>query len=195
MFRPNVLNRNTLHHKVAKPFVITLLSLSLMMVPGLVPEAHADHDRSWLAFGTSFRIGGLQFSIGLRSGGRGGDYFVRGHHPIRYRGYKCTDACYRSRDYYYHHQDCPVIRHHFSRYGFHPRQVFSAYAPRLDYGYRDGYGDRYYRDDHRPRYRGNGRYYDRGPRYRNRGPSYDRGHWNRYGRHHDHDVCLRNRRY
>ena len=127
----------------------------------------------------------------MRSGGRGGDYFVRAHRPINYRGYKCTDACHRSRDYYFHHENCPVIRHHFSRYGFHPRQVFSAYAPRVDYGY----SDRYYRDDYRPRYRNNGRYYDRGPRYRHRAPSYDRGHWNRYGRHHDHDSCLRGRRY
>ncbi len=165
------------------------LVTSTLLLPGVVPEAHAGrHD--WFAVGSAFRVGAahISFVFGRPLSGYGPAYYFRYDRPISYRGHSCNRYCFREAGHYYHHEACPVVSAHFGNYDYDAYAAFSRYAPRYDgygahydgyrdryrsYGYRDhGYRDRGYRNDgyrdgHRDRgYRNDG-YRDRG--YRNDG--------------------------
>jgi hypothetical protein len=186
------------------------LVTSTLLLPGVVPEAHAGrHD--WFAVGSAFRVGAahISFVFGRPIHDIGPAYYFRYDRPISYRGHHCNRYCFREAGHYYHHEACPVVSAHFSNYDYDAYAAFSRYAPRYDgydryydgyrdryrsYGYRDygGYRDRGYRDHsyrdrgYRDSYRDRS-YRDRGHRdrsYRDRG--YDRGH-SRYDRHDRHD--------
>lgn len=161
----------------------------LAFAPGLVPAAHAD-DISWL-FGIGFNIGSFHFNIGARHVDRYShrgryydsdpwDYYIRVNAPIQYRGYRCSNACYRDGGYYYHHTSCPVVRHHFNRYGYDFDRVLYTYSPHRRYD------DRRYDDRRYTPYRGDDRYYDRdrGYRYDDRDDYRDRGYRDRGYRDH-----------
>ena len=177
-------------------FVVLVAGLALIL-PTFTPPAAADH--RWDAVGSLFRIGGLSFAIALGqpflSAPRG--YYYRTADPFDYRGVRCSSACFRDRDYGYHHEGCPVVRHHFAVHRVDLDHLHSRYAPGWHdrHGYRDRYDDdrhdryddrhgRYDRDryDKRDRggYRGHGQYRGKG-HYRD-GRGHGKGH-----RHHDHD--------
>lgn len=177
------------------------LITSTLLLPGVVPEAHAGrHD--WFAVGSAFRVGAahISFVFGRPIHDIGPAYYFRYDRPIRYRGHSCNRYCFHEAGHYYHHEACPVVSAHFGNYDYDAYAAFSRYAPRYDgYGaHYDGYRSRYrsygYRDygyrDHG--YRDHG-YRDRGYRDSYRDHSYrDRGHRDRSYRDRDHG---RNRGY
>lgn len=143
---------------VSKRLSVAVLSLAMLGAPGVVPRAEASSLS--LHFGGGFRIGGVHFNIGVHSrAGRYHDHYYRTSHRLRYDGYSCNRSCYRHKRYTYHHRACPIVRHHFKRYGHDAYEVFDAYAPRYERKYRY---DRRYRS------------YDRYDRYDRRYRSYDR---------------------
>lgn len=159
--------------------VMSLLTLSM-------PSPAQAHN--WIGYGPGFRIGGIELSIffGQPSYSRYRDYYYRSARPFNYRGYRCSDRCFRDGGYSYHHESCPLVAEHFHHYGVRRDQVFERYAPRYDrydgYGRHDRYDSRYDRYD-RDRY---GRRYDRdGYRDRrdDRWDRHDRDRYDRYDRH------------
>jgi len=181
----------------------TVLAGVMMFTPGLTPQARASHD--WLSIGTVFRVGAahIAFAFGRSSYGYEPAYYYRYDQPVSYRGHSCSRSCFHEAGYTYHHESCPLVAAHFSHYQVDPRWAYDRYAPRSvgyggyggysrrggDYGYRDGYRDRYDRDDRRSRsYRDDS--YRRDDRYDRHG-RYDRD--NRYDRRDRYDRNDRNR--
>ncbi|MEM7479740.1 MAG: hypothetical protein AAF481_01085 [Acidobacteriota bacterium] len=151
-----------------KALIILALGSLILVTPGVAEAGHG-----WL-FGGGFKIGGFHFSLGFRDTGYAPTYYYRTHDRVAYRGYKCSDRCYRSGRTHYHHEACPVISHHLDRHRLTLHTIFARHAPYYDGRYARGY-DRYYRSD---RY-GYDRYddrYDRSERrrYHRRGHRHDR---------------------
>lgn len=138
-----------------KTLVAAAVAGSLALAPGLAAPAHADHS-DWYA-GGGFRIGPVHFSIVLGKPGyrHRGQHYYRSEYRLDYRGYRCTDRCFKRGGDYYHEPYCPVVLHHFDRYGANPYATWERYAPRqrapyLEYGGRyRGYDDDYGRRGHR----------------------------------------------
>lgn len=141
------------------------LITSTLLLPGVVPEAHAGH-HDWFAVGSAFRVGAahISFVFGRPIGGIGPAYYFQYDRPISYHGHSCNRYCFREAGHYYHHEACPVVSAHFNNYDYDAYVAFSRYAPRYD-----GY-DRYY-DGYRTRYQSYGyRTYGHGGHgYRNHG--------------------------
>ena len=175
----------------ATSFVLAVVMSLATLFLAAPAQAH-----DWRGYGPGFRIGGIDLSIffGQPSYSRHEDYYYRSARPFSYRGHRCHDACFRDGGYYYHHDRCPVVAQHFSRYGTHRDDVFRRYAPRYDrsdrydrYDRSDRY-DRYDRDryDRRDRDRRHGRDYDRYDRdRRDRRDRWDDGRHRGRGRGHD----------
>jgi hypothetical protein len=163
-----------------KVLLTAAVTAALALAPGLVPEARAGHD--WLAIGTGFRIGHAHVAVvlgrpALGVGFHQPAYYYRYDRPIRYRGHRCSQYCFRDAGSYYHHGSCSLVGAHFRAYRVDPRFVLARYAPRFDHRYdrhrnhdrgRDRL-DRHERQDPRDRF-------DRGDR-RHRGDRDDR--WER----------------
>lgn len=190
-------------------FAIVTLAGLLMTI---APPAQAAHD--WHGFGPRFSVGGLSFLLAFGqphlSYPRG--YYYQVAHPLSYRGYRCSSACYRDGRTFYHHDGCPLVRQHFHHHGVDPYDIHARYAPR---GYGDGYDDhdrharrdrydrydrydrrdrydRYDRDDHRYRDRDRRDRYD--DRYGRRRDGYrDRDRYDRYDDDRRHDGHRRGR--
>ena len=148
----------------------------LLLSPGLVPPAHADHPQ-WFV-GTTFSIGRVHFNVVARNPSYGpAGYYFRVAQPFRYPGQRCTSHCFKGARHSYHDPHCPARLHHFGRHRQNPHAAFDRYAPPhrefyLQYRQRghddDDYDDRDddYDDDDR-RYRSRNRYDDRrGHRHR-----------------------------
>lgn len=168
-----------------KLLMTAVLASTMMLSPGLTPQARASHD--WLSIGTVFRIGAAHIAIALGSPfGYEPSYYYRYNQPISYRGHRCGRSCFHDAGYSYHHESCPVVAAHFSHYRVDRRWAFDRYAPR--YSYRDRYDrhDRY--DDRHDRYDR----YDRDDRYSRR-DRYDRD--DRHDRHDRYDRYDRRDRY
>jgi hypothetical protein len=156
----------------------------LLVTPGLVPAAHADH-AAWFV-GTRFAIGPLHFNIVARNPDYGPPgYYYRVARPIHYPHLRCTSRCFKGDHAYYHDVGCPVIRHHFGRHRFDPYAAFERHAPAIP-GYYPAYADRGYWRGHG----GSGRY-DRRYDDRYHGRPWGRGDRHRGHRHHrsHHDSC------
>lgn len=177
-----------------KHLLTVALAGAIMIAPGLVPQARADH--GWFAGGTGFRVGAahLSFFFGQPFARYAPAYYYRYDRPISYRGYHCSDRCYRQGGYYYHHESCPVVRAHFRAYNVDPYAAYSRYAPRYDSyysgydGYYSGYGrDGYYADNYDNGYYDNGYY----------GDGYGRGYggYSRIDVYYDNHRSHRNDRY
>jgi hypothetical protein len=170
-----------------KMLLSAVLAGTTLFVPGLIPQARADHE--WFSIGSVFRVGAAHIAIAFgRPFGYQPAYYYRYDRPISYRGHSCSRQCFRDSGYYYHHESCPLVGAHFSHYRTDPYYVFDRYAPRHD-GYRDDhdYGGRY--DDRYDRYDRRGRYDDRYDRH-DRHDRYDRrGHRGRGRGHRHYDGC------
>jgi hypothetical protein len=91
--------------------------------------------------------------VGFADGGHyGSSYYFEAAKPFAYRGYGCTDRCYRRGRNYYHHPGCRAVNHHFSRYGYAPNYLIAHYGPRLPYRDYRYYGppSGYYSDYRQP---------------------------------------------
>lgn len=180
----------------------TLVAISLgalMLAPSFTPSAAADVfvGGDWV-FGAGFRVGDFHFSIGYAAPRYGSApvYYYRSSPRLAYRGHRCSDRCFRHGNYAYHHRDCPLVRHHFSRYRAEPARVLARWAPdyryysdrghrdRRGYDRRDRYDRRSYDHDYDGRRHGRDRYDDR--RGRSRGRDYDDRYRHRGRRGHDH---------
>ena len=154
-----------------KILIAAIAATILLMSPGLVPPAHADHPQ-WFV-GTTFSIGRVHFNVVARNPSYGpAGYYFRVAQPFRYPGHRCTSRCFKGARHSYHDPHCPALLHHFGRHRQHPHAAFDRYAPPhsgyyvqyRDRGYDDDYDD--YDDDDR-RYRSRSRYDDRrGHRHR-----------------------------
>ncbi len=173
----------TQESKQSKLWKVGALSLALFALPMFSAPASADG----FSIGAIFRIGGVHFNLAFGDFGYGHPrgYYYRTLDPISYGGYRCSDSCFNSGGYHYHHESCPLVQRHLSAYGIDPYVLFDSYAPYNDgyayYGYGNRY-DRYNRYDNYNRYdryprhdRYDGRY-DRHDRYdgRDRHDRYDR---------------------
>jgi hypothetical protein len=179
-----------------KRILTAALAGTLLIAPGFVPQARADH--GWFSVGAGFRVGlahiALVFGQPVGYGyGYGPAYYYRYDRPISYRGHHCSRYCYREGGYYYHHESCPLVHAHFRAYSVDPYSAYSRYAPRGGYGYRPYYDDYYsdsgyYGDDD---YYGGGSYiyidgYYRDGRYSRRYDGrYNRRYYDRYDRRYD----------
>lgn len=142
-----------------KTLVAIAATATLLLAPGFTTPARAAHS-DWYV-GGGFRIGPVHFSIVLGGPGQRhqGHYYYRSNHRVHYRGYQCTDRCFKQRGYYYHDPYCPVVLQHFDRHRANPYAAWERYAPR----YRDGYPQYRDRGDYgrrwaRPRHDGHDRY-------------------------------------
>lgn len=199
--------------KRLKVWKVTALFAALLMLPLFSPAAQADG----LSLGAIFRIGGVHFNLTFGDFGYGHPrgYYYRTADPISYGGYRCNSYCFNSGGYHYHHESCPLVRHHLAYFDIDPLGLFDRYAPgygnryNSGYGYGYGYGDRYNSYDNRYDYRYDNRYnyrhdgytrrdgynrqdrYDNYP-YRDRRQGYDR---NRDHGRHDRDRDRRDGRH
>ncbi len=165
-------------------------ALSMLVVtPGLVPQAQADH--GWRA-GGSFKIGGIHFNIGYFQGRnhRHPTYYYRTKHHLHSHRDHYRGNCYRDGGYYYHQESCPLVRGHLDHHRVSLHGVFSRYAPDYDHRY-NRYGSR-----HDSRGYGHDRGHRSHKRYRSHGEyrrhgRYDRGHRGHrgHGRGHHRDHC------
>lgn len=186
---------------MTKTLTVLALGATMMIAPGLIPAADADH-AEWV-FGASFQIGGAYFNIGYfpaPDAHYAPVYYYRTRAALHYRDHVCHDRCYHRGGYVYHHASCPLVSRHFRHHRFEPRAVFVRYAPPFRIYDRYDDGPRYRRDHDRGRYdrrdhdrgRHDRRHYDRG-RYDRRDhdrKDYDRGYRrgdDDRGRHHRHD--------
>ncbi len=159
-----------------------VVGLAVLMVAPLVvggsPAAAAD----WF-WGSSFRIGGLTFTIGHRPHLHGHGHFYRTGYAVPSRQ-RCTDRCFVQRRAHYHHESCPVVRGWFHRHGYSSYDVFNRYRPYSSTRY-----DRHDRYDRYNNYDGYGRWSDYDWRDRRQRDRYDRHHrrprreWYRAHRH------------
>jgi hypothetical protein len=165
-----------------KILVASTAAALLLVTPGLVPAAHADHD-AWFV-GTAFNIGPVHLRIVARNPDYGPPgYYYRSREPLAYRGYHCTSRCFKGTRSYYHDPYCPVVLHHFDRHHFNPYWAFDRYAPPFPGYYFDfrghgGYGQRHDRYGH---------YRDRDRGYRHRGQYRHRSHPRSYPYRYDDD--------
>ena len=93
---------------------------------------------NWV-YGDRFGVGGYHFKVGYESRSRyrgytqpryRPDYYFYVRRPISYRGYSCGRFCFRrGGNHYYHHAGCPLLNHHFRRYGYRPSVMLQRYAP------------------------------------------------------------------
>jgi hypothetical protein len=170
-----------------RPFAAAALVALVATLPGLVPQATAEHG-GW-RFGAGIDLGNVHLAIGFVPDRYAPPtYYYRTRDHLRYGGHRCTDRCYRRGADWYHHERCPVVLGVFQHHRLHPHVVFSRHAPGYDgrwarydpyTGHRD---DRY--DRHDDRYDRRDRY-DRYGRDDRRGGSYgwsDERH-DRRGRH------------
>jgi hypothetical protein len=139
--------------------------LFLAVLPSLVASPVSAAWSSW-HFGGAFNVGGVHFRVGFSEGGRyGSSYYFEAAKPFAYRGYGCSDRCYRRGGNYYHHPSCRAVNHHFSRHGYAPNYLIAYYGPR-----------QLYRDS---RYYGPSRYYSY-----HRQPAWDNHHRQRHHKKH-----------
>ncbi|MEP7013260.1 MAG: hypothetical protein ABJC13_23320 [Acidobacteriota bacterium] len=191
--------------KRLKVWKLTALFAVLLMLPLFTPAAQA----GGFSLGALFRIGGVHFNLTFGDFGYGHPrgYYYRTADPISYGGYRCNSYCFTSGGYSYHHESCPLVRHHLAYYDIDPLSLYDRYAPSYgagygydsynnynnNYGGYGAYGGGYYSYDNR--YNGYNRYngrYDNYP-YRDRRNGYDRDHHDRdYGRHDRNDRNDRN---
>ncbi|MCZ6726933.1 MAG: hypothetical protein O7A98_06200 [Acidobacteria bacterium] len=167
-----------------KVLVLAIAALSLPVMGAMRPAEAASR---WFA-GAAFSIGGAHFSLGFSDHHHGyrhaPRYFYRTSYRLHYDGYQCGSACYIRDRHYYHASSCPLIRHHFRRYGFEPAGGYGYY------GYQGTPSLQHYRYD-RNRY--DSRHHLRHDRYDRRHHRYDRRH-HRYDRRDDrHDRRGRSR--
>jgi hypothetical protein len=165
----------------ATSFVIAVVMSLTTLFLSAPAQAH-----DWRGYGPGFRIGGIELSIffGQPSYSRHEDYYYRSARPFSYQGHRCSDACFRDGGYYYHHDRCPVVAQHFSRYNTRRDDVFRRYAPRYDRNDRYDRYDDYSRNDRYDRYDRDDRY-DRG--------RHDRDRYDRRGRDDDRHDSYRGR--
>ncbi len=127
---------------------VTLAAVAVTLPQaGLVAPAEAG--LGWTVGGT-FSVGGLDFAVVYdRPSGTYRPYapatYYRVHRPLRYRGYSCHSSCSYRAGSYYHHADCPLVRHHFRRHRYYPERAPAAVYPA-------GYGHRYYDRGHSHRF-------------------------------------------
>jgi hypothetical protein len=157
-----------------KAFKVTALFAALLVFPLVSATAHADG----FSLGGVFRIGGAHFNLAFGEFGHGHPrgYYYRTVDPIAYGGYRCNSYCFHDRGYQYHHDSCPLVRHHLAYFDIDPLGLFTRYAPGYSYNYNYGYGYNHYYGNrtynrHHDRRSGYNRY-DR--RYDNRYDRYDR---------------------
>lgn len=184
--------------KRLKVWKVTALFAALLMLPLFTPAAQADG----FSLGALFRIGGVAFNLSFGDYGYGHPrgYYYRTADPISYGGYRCNSYCFNDGGYHYHHESCPLVRHHLAYFDIDPLGLFDRYAPRYGSRYGYGYGDRYYSYDNRYDYRYDNRYdrhdgysrrdgynrYDNYP-YRDRRHGNDRDRYDRRDRNDRHD--------
>ena len=119
---------------MANVLPVLLVTAALLVSSGTARDAEANHE-DWL-FGAGFRIGGFAFHVASPAYWHSGapyddrDYFFRTFHRIRYRGYACSAFCFRQQRHVYHPASCPLVSHHFRRYGYTTHAVNARYGPR-----------------------------------------------------------------
>jgi len=180
------------HMKRRKVWKVTALFAALLMLPLFSPAAQADG----FSLGAIFRIGGVHFNLTFGDFGYGHPrgYYYRTADPISYGGYRCNSYCFNSGGYHYHHESCPLVRHHLAYFDIDPLSLYDRYAPdygasygydgyNSDYGYNSGHG---YNSGYGYGYGYGNRYYSYPNRYDNR---YDHRHdgYNRYDRRNRYD--------
>lgn len=158
---------------------LTLALAGGALALGLMVAAPAEAGHAGWSFGAGFRVGGFDFQIGFRDGGRygPGPYFhTRG--ALSYPGHRCGSYCLRSGRDFYHHYTCPLVGLHFSRFGYSSGYYLEAYPPPGFFfrGYYGGYHDRHYR--HRAPSRRHGYYLHR-DRHRDRWWDHRGDRWDR----------------
>lgn len=130
---------------------VVLLAAATFVVGGMASDASAESP--WHAFG-GVRIGGIHFSVGFDAE-RSGRYdryerpYYRTSHRLHYRGRECGSFCFRRRGDYYHHESCPVLGAHFSRYDYGPQYRRDRSRGEDRYFYRDHEFERDYRYERR----------------------------------------------
>jgi hypothetical protein len=180
--------------KRLKVWKVTALFAALLMLPLFSPAAQADG----FSLGAIFRIGGVHFNLTFGDFGYGHPrgYYYRTADPISYGGYRCSSYCFTSGGYHYHHESCPLVRHHLAYFEIDPLSLYDRYAPGYGAGYDYngyGYGGGNYSYDNRYDSRYDNRYngynrrggydqYDHYP-YRDRRYGYDGDRNRDYGRH------------
>ena len=164
---------------------VAALATLLLVLPATAAPARAGHS-GW-SIGAGFHIGGVHFSLAF--GGHGHHrpgYYYRTDHPLRYRGHRCSDRCFRARGHVYHHPGCSLVTAHFHHYRVPPVAIFDRYAPP------PVWRGHHYRDV-RPPYRYHGyydhdrydRWHDRRDRYHDRRERYSERRHDRRDRHYD----------
>lgn len=108
--------------------IVLWTPLLLLLAVAAPQPAEAGLD-GWL-FGAGFRVGDVHFRVGYaQAGPYGPNYYFEAAGPLRYPAYSCSGYCQYRAGRHYHHADCPLVRHHFSRYGYAPDHLLVYYGP------------------------------------------------------------------
>ena len=158
--------------------LLVAVLLTLLAVP-------ASAQLSGWSFGGTFNVGGAHFRVGFSEmGPYGPSYYFEVAQPFAYRGYACTDRCYRRGNHDYHRPNCGVVNHHFRRHGYAPNHLIAYYGPPMPYPRPGYYG--YYaqpRWQPQPRYYCCDKHYRKGHRH-HVPPGQYKKHHKRHHRHH-----------
>lgn len=143
---------------------ISVLLAAILAVAAAPAAAGVD---AW-SFGGAFSIGDVHFRIGYaRAEPYGPSYYFEAARPLAYPTYSCSDRCYRQASRHYHHHSCPLVRHHFVRYGHQPDHLVRSYGPHGTYRAYDPYAydrrayrysDPYAHRRHYGKHKGRGKY-------------------------------------